>query len=76
MQIVCIHCTVFELGMRKKKEKEQGKKNKFKIFMCNFVHSEQDEWNFVGIFYIRIAKGFHVHEFCISLLYFLTVTKI
>ena len=45
---------------KKKKKKERKKKNKMEIFMFNFLKCEEKYWNSGAIFYVRIAKGFHV----------------
>ena len=51
-------------GRRKKEKKE--KKNKIKTFAFNFLHCQDKSWDFGAIFYIRIVKGFHQQEYCIS----------
>ena len=57
VQIVCMHCTVFELCMRERKER---KKTKIEIYKFDFVDCEKDQWNTGSIFYIRIPKGFYL----------------
>ena len=57
--IVCILHILLELYMREKK-KERKKNDKIKIFVCDFLDCEEKDWNCEAIFYIRIAKGFHL----------------
>ena len=46
---------------RKKKERERRKKERTNhIFTFKFLECEKDSLNSVTIFYIRIAKGFHL----------------
>ena len=52
--------------MEKKKERRRRKNNKMKIFTFDFLDSEEKQLNSGAIFYIRIAKGFLLYEFCIS----------
>ena len=49
--------------MEKKEEEERRKKekNKIEIFMFNFLDCEDKSWDSGAIFYIRIAKAFHLH---------------
>ena len=57
MQMVRIWCTVFELCVREKKKEER--KNKIEISRSIFLTARRiDESQ--DIFYIRIAKVFHV----------------
>ena len=44
---------------KKKTKKEEGKQNR--NFVFNFLDCEGKQWNSGAIFYIRIAKGFHLH---------------
>ena len=44
----------------KKEEEERKKKNKSEIFMFDFLDCKEDEWNSGSMFYIRIAKFFHL----------------
>ena len=60
MQIIRIHPTAFELCMREQKKERKSIKSKSEIFMFDFLDCEKVEWKFDGIFYIRIAKGFHL----------------
>ena len=75
MQIVCIRCILLELcvsGRRKKvRKKERRKSNKIEIFAFDFLNCEKDNGTLEGIFYIRIAEGFHVwvlHHFAVFIL--------
>ena len=57
MQIVCIHCTLFELRL---------------MNLIDFLDCEERLWNSEAIFDIRIAKGFHsisvLHLFTVFIL--------
>ena len=57
--IVRIRHMLFELCLMVKKEGER-KKNKIEIFAFDFIDCEEKSWNSGTIFYIRIAKGFHL----------------
>ena len=52
--------------MEKKKERkedeeeERKKKNKIKILMFDFLKCEEKSWDSGAIFYVRVAKGFHL----------------
>ena len=50
--------------MEKKKEerrkKERKKKNKIEIFTFDFLDGGEKSWDSGVIFYIRVAKGFHI----------------
>ena len=37
-----------------------NKKNKIETFYIDFLNCEKDEWNSGSIFYISIAKRFHL----------------
>ena len=41
-------------------KEERRKKNKIEIFMFDFLNCEEKSQDSGGIFYIRIAKGFHL----------------
>ena len=43
-----------------KEEKKKKKNNKIKIFTFDFLDCEEKSWDSVAVFYIRIAKGFHL----------------
>ena len=45
---------------RRRKGKERRKKNKIEIFRFDFLECEEKSWDSGGIFYIRIAKSFHL----------------
>ena len=64
VRFACIRRILFELYMREKKKKEERrkkkKKNKMEIFAFNFLDCEEKEGNSGAIFYIRIAKAFHL----------------
>ena len=47
-------------GKERRKKERKKKKNKIKIFAFNFLDCEKKSWNSGAIFYIRIAKGFHL----------------
>ena len=57
--IVRICRILFELYLMKKK-------NKMKILAFHFLDCEEKSWDSGGAFDIRIAKVFHLQEFCIS----------
>ena len=46
----------------KRKEERKKKKNKIEIFVFIFLNCEEKSWDSGAIFYIRIAKGFHLQE--------------
>ena len=46
--------------MKKKKERRRKKKNKIKIFAFDFLDCDEKSWDSGAIFYLRIAKGFHL----------------
>ena len=41
-------------------KEEERKENKIEIFAFNFLNCEEKYWNSEAIFYIRIARGFHL----------------
>ena len=45
---------------KESKKKKGKKKNKIKIFAFNFLNCEEKSWDYGAIFYIRVAKGFHL----------------
>ena len=45
---------------RKKEKRRRKKENKMKFFAFDFVNCEEKYGNSGPIFYIRIAKGFHL----------------
>ena len=60
---------LLELCLMKKKKKEKRKnkkKNKIEISAFDFLDGEEKSWDSGAIFDTRIAKRFHVQEFCIS----------
>ena len=48
--------------MKKKKERRRRrkKKKKFEIFVFDFLDCEEKSWDSGDIFYIKIAKSFHL----------------
>ena len=54
---------------RKKKKKEDRKKNKIEFFTFDFLACKKDQCNSGSIFDIKIAKGVHLQELCIILLF-------
>ena len=59
--IVCTRLILFELCvMEKKKKKKKARKNKIGIFAFDFLDCEETSWNSGAIFYITIAKSFHL----------------
>ena len=42
------------------RKKERKKKNKVEIFRFDFLNCEEKSYDSVVIFYIRIAKSFHL----------------
>ena len=43
-----------------KQERMKKKRKKIKIFAFDFLDCEKKYWNSEAIFYIRIAKSFHL----------------
>ena len=64
VQIFRISHIRFDLCLMKKEERreeEERKKSKSKyVFAFDFLHCDKKPWDFGTIFYIRIAKGFHL----------------
>ena len=60
MQIICIHCTVFELYLKEKKERRT--KLKFSHSILSTVRRINE---ILGVFYIRIAKSFIYETFAL-----------
>ena len=50
------------------KKKEEERRTKIDICTFDFLNCEKEKWNSGIVLYIRIAKGFHLLEFCITLL--------
>ena len=48
-----------EKEKRRKKEEERRKEH-IKLFAFNFLNCEDRSWDSGAMFYIRIAKGFHL----------------
>ena len=46
---------------KEEEEEERKKKNKIEIFAFDFLDCEEKSWNSEAIFYIRIAKDFHLY---------------
>ena len=71
--IVCICCKLLSYAERKKernkRRREKEEKNEIESLMINFWPWEGllDLWKYI-VHYIRIGKGFHLEEFCITLL--------
>ena len=57
--------------LRKKKKKKKKNNNKIEIYTSNFLDCEKGLLNSGRIFNFRIAKGFHLLEFYITLLWHL-----
>ena len=47
-------------GKKEEEEERKKKKNKIEIFMFDFLNCEEKLWDSGALFYIRIAKGFHL----------------
>ena len=58
--IVRIRRILFELCLINRRKKEERKKNKIEIFTLYFLDCEKKSCDSEGVFYIRIAKGFHL----------------
>ena len=48
------------LGGKERKKERMKKKNKIEMFAFDFLDCEEKSWDSGTIFYIRIAKGFHL----------------
>ena len=51
---------VMLVGKEERKKKER-KKNKIESFVFDFLNCEEKSWDSGTMFYIRIAKRFHLH---------------
>ena len=45
---------------KKKEERKKKKKSKIEIFAFDFLDCEEKSWDSGAIFYITIAKSFHL----------------
>ena len=48
------------LGGKERKKERKKKKNKIEMFAFDFLDGEEKSWDSGAMFYIRIAKGFHL----------------